>query len=394
MTPAPESKEGIEGDLKLRTSQSEYYNNYYSNKYGNSFNTPPNFPTKPYKNSYDYTDGGSMPERSGYGYGKTGYDRDDWSGDGCGYGGGGEGYGGGLLGGNNAIYLFTAGAFVTFILYRAIKDFETAAVAGKRSTAFLPSFNEILLGLEEFEEKIDRIADGKDTEDDSWISRIYNEFVGQYGDVDNELKDSDMDGLEPPLLDEKWGLSAAINDNTAKTTVDDSVPLNDDENDASRKKRDVHNNEVDEEVDEEPILSKGEEKCRVEMWRCMSKVVESSLHYMDNADGLMGFAKKTMFKMAFHGGLKNLWGGVMSIPEARSVQRCLTAHEECVSYEVLNREVTDSLDPQDPELEQVQDKMRNLNKKRRIIVNPEFAQSMDQSDGSEQYDEVIEEEDY
>ena len=29
--------------------------------------------------------------------------------------------------------------------------------------------------------------------------------------VDNELKDSDMDGLEPPLLDEKWGLSAALN---------------------------------------------------------------------------------------------------------------------------------------------------------------------------------------
>ena len=31
--------------------------------------------------------------------------------------------------------------------------------------------------------------------------------------VDNELKDSDMDGLEPPLLDEKWGLSAALNGN-------------------------------------------------------------------------------------------------------------------------------------------------------------------------------------
>ena len=38
-------------------------------------------------------------------------------------------------------------------------------------------------GLEEFEEKIDRIADGKDTSDDSWISRIYNQFVGEYGEV-------------------------------------------------------------------------------------------------------------------------------------------------------------------------------------------------------------------
>jgi len=240
--------------------------------------------------------------------------------------------------------------------------------------------------LEEFEEKIDRIADGKD-EDDSWISRIYNQFAGQYGaDVDNELKDSDMDGLEPPLLDEKWGLSAALNDNTAQTTVEDSVPLNNDDEDTKRKKRDIHDNQVTEEEEEEPILSHGEERCRVTMWRCMSKVVEGSLHYMDSPDGFMGLAKKTMFKMAFHGGLNNLWGGVMSIPEARSVQRCLTAHEECVSYEVLNREVSDSLDPQDPEFEQVQDKMRSQNKRRRIIVNPEFVASMDQSDGSEQYD--------
>jgi hypothetical protein len=30
--------------------------------------------------------------------------------------------------------------------------------------------------------------------------------------------------------------------------------------------------------------------------------------------------------------------------------------------------------------------MRSQNKRRRIIVNPEFVASMDQSDGSEQYD--------
>ena len=48
---------------------------------------------------------------------------------------------------------------------------------------------------------------------------------------------------------------------------------------------------MDEEIYDEDIpmeLTKGEEKCRVDMWRCLSKVVEGSLHYMDNPDGLMG----------------------------------------------------------------------------------------------------------
>lgn len=250
-------------------------------------------------------------------------------------------------------------------------------------------------GLEEFEEKIDRIADGQDTTDDSWISRIYNQFVGEYGEVDNALDESDMDGLEPPLLDEKWGLSAALNN---KTTTEES----DKDDTISRTKRDVDDNTVEDEFYDEDIpmeLTKGEEKCRVDMWRCLSKVVEGSLHYMDNPDGLMGLAKKTMFKMAFHGGLSNIWSGVMAIPEARQVKRCMNTHEECMAYEILNREVSDSLDPQDPEFQQVQDKMReNLSstKKRRIMVNPEFVQSLDKSDGAEQYDydQVEEDADY
>jgi len=164
--------------------------------------------------------------------------------------------------------------------------------------------------------------------------------------------------------------------------VEDAVPL--DNNKIDRKKRDLEIMD-DEEAEE---LSSGEDKCRVEMWRCMSKVVESSLHYMDNPDGLMGLAKKTMFKMAFHGGFSNFWSGAMAIPEARAVKRCMNAHEECLSYEILNREITDSLDPNDPELNQVQDKMNKLskNKKRRIMINPEFVQSLDTSDGSQQYD--------
>ena len=62
-------------------------------------------------------------------------------------------------------------------------------------------------GLEEFEEKVDRIAEGEDEDDDSWISKIYNQFsFFNDDDVENSLDENDMDGLEPPLLDETWGL--------------------------------------------------------------------------------------------------------------------------------------------------------------------------------------------
>ena len=60
-------------------------------------------------------------------------------------------------------------------------------------------------GLEEFEEKVDRIAEGEDDGENSWISKIYNQF-SFFNDGENSLEENDMDGLEPPLLDETWGL--------------------------------------------------------------------------------------------------------------------------------------------------------------------------------------------
>ena len=59
--------------------------------------------------------------------------------------------------------------------------------------------------MEEFEEKIDKIAEGEDDGENSWISKIYNQF-SFFNDGENFLGESDMDGLEPPLLDETWGL--------------------------------------------------------------------------------------------------------------------------------------------------------------------------------------------
>ena len=58
----------------------------------------------------------------------------------------------------------------------------------------------------------------------------------------------------------------------------------DDEETVSRKKREV----AEDAEDAEDELLQSEEKCRVDMWRCLSKVVEGGLHYIDNPDGLYG----------------------------------------------------------------------------------------------------------
>merc|ERR1712045_533862 len=63
----------------------------------------------------------------------------------------------------------------------------------------LPSL--VAIGLEEFEEKIDKIAEGEDDGENSWISKIYNQF-SFFNDGENTLEENDMDGLEPPLLDD------------------------------------------------------------------------------------------------------------------------------------------------------------------------------------------------
>ena len=55
------------------------------------------------------------------------------------------------------------------------------------------------------------------------------------------------------------------------------------EQEATRKKREV----IDVKQDEDEIVD-SEEKCRVDMWRCLSNVIEGGLHYIDNPEGLYG----------------------------------------------------------------------------------------------------------
>merc|ERR1719216_319381 len=162
------------------------------------------------------------------------------------------------------------------------------------------------------------------------------------------------------------------------------------ENTKTKREAADENDDEEEEANEED----SEEKCRVDMWRCLSKVIEGGLHYMDKPEGLMGLAKKTMFKVAFHGGFNNVWNGVMTIPEARQIKHCMTEHTECVSYEILRREAQQTMDPNDPmlnmyERKQAEKKGKNAEtkkrKKDRLIVNPEFVEGLDTGDGSVQY---------
>jgi len=265
----------------------------------------------------------------------------------------------------------------------------------KSDTIWIHIADVLWLGLEEFEEKIDKIAEGQDDADGSWISQIYNQFSFFNDDVDNKLTEADMDGIEPPLLDETWGLgirnSSSFKSVSANTTISEPVKL-----DESRKKREATEEETEDVVDENMDV---EEKCRVDMWRCLSRVIEGGLHYIDNPDGLYGIAKKTMFKVAFHGGVSNMWTGLMTIPEARQIKKCMTSHQECISYEVLRREAQETMDPADPEHDIYDKKTKGekgvakssvaekKHKRERLIVNPEFVESLTQGDGSEQFDD-------
>jgi hypothetical protein len=70
-------------------------------------------------------------------------------------------------------------------------------------------FSRRISGLEEFEEKVDQIAEGEDDGENSWIKKIYDQF-SFFNDGSNTVEEADMDGLEPPLLDETWGLGARL----------------------------------------------------------------------------------------------------------------------------------------------------------------------------------------
>ena len=77
----------------------------------------------------------------------------------------------------------------------------------QKISIFKKFFLEIFTGLEEFEDKVDKIANGQD--DNSWIGQLYQQFsnnFGMDGSVIDDEEIGDKEGLEPPILDETWGL--------------------------------------------------------------------------------------------------------------------------------------------------------------------------------------------
>lgn len=149
-----------------------------------------------------------------------------------------------------------AAAAGAFLLYMAItaagrrkkrsEDSMEESLIDRIILSWAPQYiglsNLLHLGLEEFEEKIDRIADGEDSSNDSWISKIYNQF-SFFNDEDNSLVEEDMDGLEPPILDETWGLGVRSKDISANTTVSEAVSL---EKESGKNKRSVEEDVIEE----------------------------------------------------------------------------------------------------------------------------------------------------
>lgn len=63
----------------------------------------------------------------------------------------------------------------------------------------------LIAGLEDFENKIDKIASGVDQDENSWINQIYDKFNDGSTPSDSSFA-KNVEGLEPPMLDETWGL--------------------------------------------------------------------------------------------------------------------------------------------------------------------------------------------
>ena len=59
---------------------------------------------------------------------------------------------------------------------------------------------------------MDRIAQGENAEDDSWLGQVYQQFKHLMKDEDgSEPEGYNVEGLEPPMFDDTWGLADDFN---------------------------------------------------------------------------------------------------------------------------------------------------------------------------------------
>ena len=78
-------------------------------------------------------------------------------------------------------------------------------------------FFSLFAGLEDFENKVDKVTKGADGDENSWISQIFQKYGHSIFDINEDLKS--MEGLEPPMLDETWGFDK-IDDNEIVPTLE------------------------------------------------------------------------------------------------------------------------------------------------------------------------------
>ena len=109
---------------------------------------------------------------------------------------------------------------------------------------------------------------------ESWINNLVREYAKVKKETEEEIKSEeetsnlDLEGLEPPLLDPTWGLGVA-NGTRSRRAVDDDTKMNI-------------------VADKSVANASTGSGCMVEVWRCLSGVLEAGVMHLDTSGGIMG----------------------------------------------------------------------------------------------------------
>jgi len=80
-----------------------------------------------------------------------------------------------------------------------------------------------------------------------------------------------------------------------------------------------------------------ENRCRLEVWRCMSTVMEDAVKNINKSQGLWSLVQSALTRLVFHGSKVSMWNSLMTIPQVRSAGQCVRLHDKCVA-EMIVRE--------------------------------------------------------
>ncbi|XP_040571079.1 uncharacterized protein [Lepeophtheirus salmonis] len=285
-----------------------------------------------------------------------------------------------------------AGAIAAFAIIQALMmmDDMMAKRRRKRNTRYvsIPDYLsrlENLSWLEDLEERVDKLVVGQNDET-SWISSLYNKFKGTVSNNDTDSSDEDgLEGLEPPNLDETWGLADTNlfdeEDSNQNSTLTESGehsrnPRSVDEEVYETENELDDNNGIVQNLDLIEGFFTDKDSCKFKLYKCIAGVVEGGYHHAKKSGGIYNYAQKVFFKIAFNKGFGGgAWNAVMSAPEARKVQRCFNAQNDCLTHNILLNEVNDpSMDPE------------SKGSQKRLLINTEYVENLDKSNGSTPYD--------